>query len=59
MEPKADWKMIHHHLEAASSYAEEAALLELQRKIDAINEEARQVAEHVQRSTAKGAGTRR
>jgi hypothetical protein len=58
MEPKAAWDMILHHLEAASSYAEEAVLLELQRKIDAVNEEARQAAEHAQRSTAKGAGTR-
>ena len=34
------WEMILHHLDAASSYAEEGQLAELQRGIDALRNEA-------------------
>jgi hypothetical protein len=40
MEPKRAWEMILHHLEAASSYAEEEGLTDLQREIDAVKDKA-------------------
>jgi hypothetical protein len=40
-----DWDLILHHLEAASSYAEEGRLAELQRQIDTVRDEAARAAE--------------
>lgn len=38
-----DWTMLLHHLDAASSIAEEAGLPELQDKIDQLMEQARRL----------------
>ena len=38
-EAQADWEALAHHLEAASSYAEQLGLTELQQRIDANSDE--------------------
>ena len=38
-ETRADWEALIHHLEAASSYAEQLGLKELQLRIDTQSEE--------------------
>lgn len=58
MELESTWEMILHHLEAASSYAEEAALSGLQQKIDALKEEAELAVETARRNATDGRGRR-